>query len=148
MKKGEQTLDVNVDDDKDGEVEFSLEEKHAIVDKTNEIVREFGQTSLSDETLDVVETNRGEEDVDDDLLHGEGTSYIGDDGYVKDSQEASPATDDRINEEASRMLKLKLEENLWKQEIERIAEENLLQGTNMFAYPPPGVKPDRYRSVS
>lgn len=63
-------------------------------------------------------------------------------------EETSAATDGRINEEASRMLKLKLEENLWKQEIERIAEENLLQGTNMFAYPPPGVKPDRYRSVS
>jgi starch synthase len=24
----------------------------------------------------------------------------------------------------------------------RIAEENLLRGTNMFVYPPPGIKPD------
>jgi len=142
VKKGEQTLDVNVDDDKDREVEFSLEEKHAIVDKTNEIAREFGQTSLSDEALDVVESNRGEEDVDDDQLQEEGTSYIGDDGYVKDSEETSAATDDRINEEASRMLKLKLEENLRKKEIERIADENFLRGIQMFVYPPV-VKPDQ-----
>jgi len=144
VKKGEQTLDVNVDDDKDGEVEFSLEEKHAIVDKTNEIAREFGQTSLSEETLDVVESNRGDKDVDyDDVqLHQEGTSYIGDDGYVKDSEEANAAINDRINEEASRMLKLKLEENLRKQEIERIADENFLRGKQMFVYPPV-VKPDQ-----
>jgi len=57
-------------------------------------------------------------------------------------EETCAATDGRINEEASWMLKLKLEENLWKQEIVRIAEENLLRGTNMFVYPPPGVEPD------
>lgn len=135
VKKGEQTLDVNVDDDKDREVEFSLEEKHAIA-------REFGQTSLSDETLDVIESNRSDEDVDDVQLHEEGTSYIGDDGHVKDSEETSAVIDDRINEEASRMLKLKLEENLRKQEIERIADENFLRGKQMFVYPPV-VKPDQ-----
>jgi len=41
------------------------------------------------------------------------------------TEETCAATDGRINEEASRMLKLKLEENLWKQEIVRIAGENL-----------------------
>ncbi|PNY08300.1 soluble starch synthase 3 chloroplastic/amyloplastic-like [Trifolium pratense] len=152
VKKGEQTLDINVDDDKDGEVEFPLEEKRVVLDnKTNEIAREFGELSLRDETLDVVESNRGEEIeniatvdevVDDVKLHEEGTSYIGDDENVKDSEVTSAATDDRINEEASHMLKLKLEENLRKQEIERIADESFLRGTQMFVYPPV-VKPDQ-----
>jgi hypothetical protein len=149
VKKGEQTLDVNVEDDKDGEVELPLEEKLVVVDnKTNEIAREFGELSLRDETLAVVESIRGDEieniaivdeDVDDVQLHKEENSYIGDDRSV---EETSAATDDRINEEASRMLKLKLEENLRKQEIERIADENFLRGTQMFVYPPV-VKPDQ-----
>jgi len=45
-------------------------------------------------------------------MRRKGAAYIGDDGSVKDSVETSAATDDRINEEASRMLKLKLEKNL------------------------------------
>ncbi|KAK2447829.1 starch synthase 3, chloroplastic/amyloplastic [Trifolium repens] len=149
VKKGEQTLDVNVEDDKDGEVELPLEEKLVVLDnKTNEIAREFGELSLRDETLDVVESSRGEEieniaivdeDVDDVQLHKEENSYIGDDSSV---EETSAVTDDRINEEASRMLKLKLEENLRQQEIERIADENFLRGTQMFVYPPV-VKPDQ-----
>lgn len=140
VKKGEQTLDVSIDDDKDGEV--------AIVDKTIEIDREFGDLSLIDETLGVVESNRGEEnenshvvgkDVDDVELREEGTSYIGDDGNGKGT---GAAIDGIVNEEASRTLKLKLEENLRKQEIERIAEENFLRGIQMFVYPPV-VKPDQ-----
>jgi hypothetical protein len=62
VKKGEQTLDVNVEDDKDGEVELPLEEKLVVLDnKTNEIAREFGELSLRDETLAVVESIRGDE---------------------------------------------------------------------------------------
>ncbi|CAI8590692.1 unnamed protein product [Vicia faba] len=141
VKKGEQTLEVSVEDDKDGEVEFSVEEKVVIVDKDSEIDREFGDLSLIDETLGVVESSRGEEIeniiVGDGRLQEEGTSYIGDDGNGKST---GAAIDGIVNEEASRTLKLKLEENLRKQEIERIAEENFLRGTQMFVYPPV-VKP-------
>lgn len=168
-----QTLDVNTDDGKEGAVEFSQEEKFEVVDRTNEITGELGESSLLDETLGVVESNRGEEIGNVSIVdEEEGTSYIGDVGNVKDSEdrtldyaeidenvegvttdtdgqitagaieETTAATDDRANEEASRLLKLKLEEDLRKQEIERIAEESLLQGTKMFVYPPV-VKPDQ-----
>lgn len=161
-----QTLDVIIDDDED---EFSVEEKFVVVDdKINKIAREFGESSLIDETFDVENIPI----IDDVQLYEEGNSYVGDDGNVKDSEgrrlyyaeidgnlrgtytdtngeiagnvveETSAAIDDvKINEEASRMLKLKLEENLRKQEIERIAEENFLRGAKLFVYPPV-VKPD------
>ncbi|XP_015958619.1 soluble starch synthase 3, chloroplastic/amyloplastic [Arachis duranensis] len=50
-------------------------------------------------------------------------------------------SEETVNEEASGLLKLELEANSGKQEIERIAEENLSQGTKVFVYPPV-VKPD------
>nr|CAB40374.1 Starch synthase isoform SS III [Vigna unguiculata] len=160
-----QTLDVIIDDDED---EFSVEENCGVDDKINKIAREFGESSLIDETFDVENIPI----IDDVQLYEEGNSYVGDDGNVKDSEgrrlyyaeidgnlrgtytdtngeiagniveETSAAIDDvKINEEASRMLKLKLEENLRKQEIERIAEENFLRGAKLFVYPPV-VKPD------
>ena len=57
-------------------------------------------------------------------------------------EESSSAADDRINEEAARLLKLELEANQRRQEIERIAEEKLSQGIKLFVYPPV-VKPDQ-----
>ena len=57
-------------------------------------------------------------------------------------EESSSADDDRINEEAAGLLKLELEANQRRQEIERIAEEKLSQGIKLFVYPPV-VKPDQ-----
>lgn len=163
-----QTLDVHIDDDDDNddknrEVELSQDENfEVVVSRTKEYGGEIENIHVVDEG--VVGVLKSQEE--------EGTSYIEDVGIVKDSEgstleyeeieenveginadtdgevngdvieETSTATDDRVNEEASRLLKLKLEESLRKQEIEKIAEENLLQGTRMFVYPPV-VKPDQ-----
>ena len=49
-----QTVEVNVDDtDKEGELEFSQEEKFEAVDRIDEIVRDVGELSLLDETAGV-----------------------------------------------------------------------------------------------
>ncbi|TKY72162.1 Soluble starch synthase 3 [Spatholobus suberectus] len=182
-----QTVDVNIDADKEGEVEFSREEKFEVVDRTDEIVGDVGELSLLDETvgelslldetMGVVKSNQGnisitDEDVEVPELQKEEIPYNGGVGIVEDSEEGlldraeidenvketdtdtdgekteeaveepSTADDDRINEEASRLLKLELEANQRRQEIERIAEERLSQGTKLFVYPPV-VKPDQ-----
>ncbi|XP_057436288.1 soluble starch synthase 3, chloroplastic/amyloplastic-like isoform X1 [Lotus japonicus] len=128
-----QTLDVNTDNDNQG--------------VTSNRGEEIGDVSTTDEDVIVLKSR-------------EGISYNGDVGIVNESEErtldyaeidenvqvkseeTSTASDDRISEEASRRLKLELEQNLRRQEIERIAEENLSQGTKMFVYPPV-VKPDQ-----
>lgn len=152
-----QTLEVDIDDDDDDdddknkEVELSQDDNfEVVVSRTKEIGEEV-------ENIHVVDVLKSHEE----------TSYNEDVGIVKDSEgrtleyeeidenvegtnadidgeeETSTATvDDRVNDEASRLLKLKLEESLRKQEIEKIAEENLLRRTKMFAYPPV-VKPDQ-----
>lgn len=165
-----QTVDVNIDDDTEGEVGFSQE----VVDRTDEIVGGLGELSLLDETVGVVGNNGGnisiiDEDVEILELRNEIPSNGGV-GVVQDSEEglldraeidervketdididgeiaeeaveeSTTADDDRINEEAARLLEL--EANQRRQEIERIAEENLFEGTKLFVYPPV-VKPDQ-----
>ncbi|KAJ1428737.1 Immunoglobulin-like fold [Sesbania bispinosa] len=141
-----QTLDVNIDDDKEGAVEFT--QAPGVV-KSN-LGEEIGSISTVDEDVDVLK------------LQEEEISYIGGVGNVQDLvektldyaeidenvevtdtntngkiieeaiKETSTAAADRISEEASQQLKLELEEQLRKQEIEKIAEENLSQGTKML----------------
>ena len=151
-----QTLDVNIDDDEadGGVVEISQEEKFEAVGTSVEI----GHISISDEG--VLKSQREEisyigdvgnvSDLDDRALDNaeidetiKGKNADTDDEITDETmKETSNATDDKINEEASRLLKLELEANLHKQEIERIAEENLSRGTKVFVYPPV-VKPDQ-----
>eukprot|EP00256_Glycine_max_P023840 XP_003546152.1 starch synthase 3, chloroplastic/amyloplastic isoform X3 [Glycine max] len=175
-----QTVDVNVDADKEGELEFSQEEKFEAVDRIDEIVRDVGELSLLDETAGELllldesnEANISVIDEDDEVLElrKEEIPYNGGVGIVEGSseeglfdraridenvketdtdgeiteeavEESSSAADDRINEEAARLLKLELEANQRRQEIERIAEEKLSQGMKLFVYPPV-VKPDQ-----
>ncbi|XP_061336931.1 starch synthase 3, chloroplastic/amyloplastic-like isoform X2 [Gastrolobium bilobum] len=176
-----QTLDVNIDADKEEAVEISQEGNFEVVDRADGSAGEAGELSLLDEALSVVKSNQGgeirnisviDEDVDVLKLQKEEISYIGGVRNVIDSEERTidyaevdenaketntdadgeiieeaieetgTASDDRINEEASKLLKLELEANLRRQEIERIAEENLSQGTKLFVYPPV-VKPDQ-----
>ncbi|KAG4960127.1 hypothetical protein JHK87_036760 [Glycine soja] len=176
-----QTVEVNVDDtDKEGELEFSQEEKFEAVDRIDENVGDVGDLSLLDETVGELslldESNQAtisvfDEDVEVLESWKEEFPYNGGVGIVEDSseegllesaeidenvkdtdtdgditeeavEESSSADDDRINEEAAGLLKLELEANQRRQEIERIAEEKLSQGIKLFVYPPV-VKPDQ-----
>ncbi|RDX77745.1 Soluble starch synthase 3, chloroplastic/amyloplastic, partial [Mucuna pruriens] len=180
-----QTVGVDIDDDKEGEVE---EERFEVVDRTDEIDGGVEELSLLDETAGVGMSNQGDisiinEDVEVLELGEEEVSYNGGVGIVEDSEEwlldraeidenveetdsdgkiteetvketntADRISDEiveetdtvagRINEEASRLLKLELEANQRKQEVERIAEEKLSEGAKVFVYPPV-VKPDQ-----
>ncbi|KAK7303299.1 hypothetical protein RJT34_14202 [Clitoria ternatea] len=128
--------------------------------------------SNRDGDIDIGDISVIDEDVEVLKLPKEEISYNGDVGIVKDSgegsldlveigennkeantdidveiteeagEETNAASDDRIDEEASRLLKLELEATQRKQEIERIAEEKLSQGTKLFVYPPV-AKPDQ-----
>ncbi|KAK8468909.1 hypothetical protein PHAVU_006G149680 [Phaseolus vulgaris] len=171
-----QTVDVNLDDDKEGGVEFSEDVRFEVIDRTDEIVGDVGELLLLDETVNVIENSQPnisiiDEDVEvlelkEDIPYNGGVGIVEDseeglldraeiDENVKDTntdtldeiteeavEESRTANDDRIKEEASRLLKLELEENQRQQEIERIAEEKLSQGTKLFVYPPV-VKPDQ-----
>ncbi|XVE87777.1 hypothetical protein DITRI_Ditri19aG0015400 [Diplodiscus trichospermus] len=66
-----------------------------------------------------------------------GTNTI-DSVTVKDE---SVKSDEKISEDTSLKLKLEMEANLRKQEIEVLAEENVLRGNKLFVYPQI-VKPD------
>ncbi|XP_047163123.1 starch synthase 3, chloroplastic/amyloplastic-like isoform X1 [Vigna umbellata] len=175
-----QTVDVNIDDDKEGGVEFSEDERFEVIDRTDEIVGDVGELLLLDETVDVIESSQAnismtDEDVEvlglkEDIPYDGGVGIVQDSGEgfldhaeidesVKDTdtdtlgeiteeavEESSTADDDRIKEEASRLLNLELEENQRQQEIESIAEEKVSQGTKLFVYPPV-VKPDQHIEV-
>ena len=152
-----QTVEVNVDDtDKEGELEFSQEEKFEAVDRIDENVGDVGDLSLLDETVGELslldESNQAtisvfDEDVEVLESWKEEFPYNGGVGIVEDSseegllesaeidenvkdtdtdgditeeavEESSSADDDRINEEAAGLLKLELEANQRRQEIE------------------------------
>ncbi|KAK7359778.1 hypothetical protein VNO77_01743 [Canavalia gladiata] len=149
-----QTVDVHSDAGKEGAVEFSQGEKSEVLDRIDGFV---GELSLLDETVEVVKSDQNWDRGIISIIDEEEVPYNGDVGIVKDSEdgyaldraevdenikETDIAAADRINEEASRLLKLELEAIQRKQEIERIAEEKLSQGTKLFVYPPV-VKPDQ-----
>ncbi|QCD77133.1 starch synthase 3, chloroplastic/amyloplastic-like [Vigna unguiculata] len=164
-----QAVDVNIDDDKEVGVEFSEDERFEVIDRTDEIVGDVGELLLLDETVDVIESSQANISITDEDLevlepYNGGVEIVEDSGEglldhaeiddnIRDTdtlgeiteeavEESSIAADDRIKEEASRLLKLELEENQRQQEIERIVEEKLSQGTKVFSYPPV-VKPDQ-----
>ncbi|KAJ1427192.1 Starch synthase, catalytic domain [Sesbania bispinosa] len=169
------TLDVKIDADEEGTVEFSEEKNFEVVDANGEIIGEAGQLSLLHETLSVSQSNQGGENGDISMIDEEDVidiSNIGDirnvdskekplecakiDGTSRETnvdtndevsgetigRETETDTDDKINGEASQLLKLELEANLRRQEIERIAEESFSLGNKLFVYPPV-VKPDQ-----
>ncbi|KAI4295898.1 hypothetical protein L6164_035894 [Bauhinia variegata] len=136
-------IGLKVNPDEGGEVGFSQEEKFK-VDITNETIGETSDLSLSHETLDVPDSNRGGANgnistLDDDMLRlqNKETSYMRDTGHVQDSEgkplnyaeideavrDANTSTNETITEEASQVVKLEIEKKLRKQEIERIEKE-------------------------
>ncbi|KAK7264474.1 hypothetical protein RJT34_32083 [Clitoria ternatea] len=154
-----QTLDA---DEVEG-VEFSQEKMLEVVDANDEILAEAAQLSVSHETLGAVQGNLGGENgignvsvIDEEGVLDTSKSNIGNIRHLKDSRatvkEANADTedkvtremntniDDKINTEASQQLKSRLEANLHRQEIERIAMENFSVGNKLFVYPPV-VKP-------
>ena len=169
------TLDVKIDVEEQGAVEYSQENKIEVVDGGGEVTGEAGELSLLRETLGVAQSNQGGENRKPSIIDEEDvpdTSYNRDvgnnkasevkpldyaeiDGTIRETNtnivdeangetitETNTDTDDGINEEASRLLKLELEATLRKQEIETIAEENISLGNKLFVYPPV-VKPDQ-----
>ncbi|XP_027351249.1 soluble starch synthase 3, chloroplastic/amyloplastic-like isoform X2 [Abrus precatorius] len=147
-------------DEIDGDVgELALADDSVGVLRSNQD-GEIGNISIIDEDVEVLKLQEEEIPYNGDvgividseegsLEHAEidenvkKTSIDTDDEITKEGvKETSTADDDRINEEASRLLKLELEANQRKHEIERIAEEKFSQGTKLFVYPTV-VKPDQ-----
>ncbi|XP_057416029.1 starch synthase 3, chloroplastic/amyloplastic-like [Lotus japonicus] len=142
------TVDGNTDTDREEGVvvvEFPQEKKFEVVDANDETHEEGGQFPLLNETMSVSQNGNifiiGEEgetvretnaDTDDEVT---GETIV---------QETNADTDDERNKEAeaSRLLRLELEANLRRQEIETIAVENFSKGNKLFVYPPV-VKPDQ-----
>ncbi|KAL1334609.1 hypothetical protein HN51_063553 [Arachis hypogaea] len=112
--------EVSGDDKKTLDVNIDAEEEGA--------VGEHAEVSAIDEG-NVVDTSIG------DVANGE-------DKEAKPLDYAEIDVDDKVNEEASHLFKLGLEANYRKQEIERIAEENISLGNKLFVYPPV-VKPNQ-----
>ncbi|KAK7245860.1 hypothetical protein RIF29_40713 [Crotalaria pallida] len=105
---------------------------HGDIDEVIDEIKTDGDDVSNDRTLDYAEIDEAIEE----------TKADSDEIADESIKETNTGTDDKIDEEASRLLKLELEANLRKQEIKRIAEENLSQETKLFVYPPV-VKPDQ-----
>lgn len=112
---------------------ISIIDEEGVLDTSN--ISGIGNAKDSEERpLDYAKINEivKEINADNDDKETEGTTV----------RETNTDANDKINEEASRLLKLELEANLRKQEIERTAEENFSLGNKLFVYPPV-VKPDQ-----
>ncbi|KAJ7967695.1 starch synthase 3, chloroplastic/amyloplastic [Quillaja saponaria] len=162
----EKTVEMEVVIEEEGlAIEHSEEEKFD-KDMTNEIVGEVSKMSLLSEPLDIATSNQGGENgsshrIDEDpiTLEKKETANVSDTWNFEDKSTSegqhldrtksderieytSIETDLKITEEASRQLKLEMEANFYKQEIERLAEENFSRGDRLFVFPP-SVQPDQ-----
>lgn len=83
-----QTVDVNIDDDKEEGVEFSEDERFEVIDRTDEIVGDVGELLLLDETVDVIESSQASISMtDEDVEILKLKDYNGGVGIVEDSGE-------------------------------------------------------------
>ncbi|XP_019439822.1 PREDICTED: starch synthase 3, chloroplastic/amyloplastic-like isoform X1 [Lupinus angustifolius] len=135
LSLSDETLAVVAKTNQGGEIEnISVIDEDVVVLQQEQIpyIEDFGNVKKSDgRTLGYVEISE----------HVQETKTDSDDEIAEESiTETSTGTDDKINEEASRLLELEAISR--KQEIERIAYENLSQETKLFVYPPV-VKPDQ-----